>query len=95
MALSDRLKSAPTRTPGTPCSVGAVEDHLSGGELDAFHAMLHNGHPATGIYRAVQDEARELLDAGDLDGASVLSRLSLQQINRHRSRSCRCFKAAA
>ncbi len=103
MALADRLESTPRRTTGLPCSVGAVEEHLTGKEADSFYAMLHTlGWSGSRVYKAVQDEAKELLSkpveartAEDVERASILAAMSEQQVNRHRSRSCRCFKAAA
>lgn len=81
MALSDRLNSTPQRANGKPCSIGALEDQLTGAEADAFHAMLHTlGWSARRVYDAVVAEGHEI---------------GMQSINRHRSRSCRCFKAAA
>lgn len=81
MALSDRLSETPRRRTGTPCSVGLLEDKLEGDEADALDAMLHRlGWSAARIYRAVVDEGHWL---------------SEQQINRHRSKSCGCFKDAA
>lgn len=81
MALSDRLDEAPQRTNGLPCSVGALEDKLTGKEADAFYAMLHT----------LGWSARQVYDAVTAEGYDV----GYQTINRHRSRACRCFKGAA
>lgn len=79
MALSDRLQDTPQRIAGLPCSIGALEDKLEGEERRALDAMLHElGWSAERIYAAL---AAEGYDVGR------------QTINRHRSRSCRCFKA--
>lgn len=81
MSLSDRLKDTPQRIHGKPCSIGQLEDTLTGDELAALQSMLHElGWSATRIYGA-------LLAEGHSVGA--------QSINRHRARSCRCFKAVA
>lgn len=81
MALSDRLESTPQRLHGLPCSIGALEDKLDGKEADALYAMLHTlGWSASRVYDALTAE-------GHIVGA--------QSINRHRSRACRCFKAAS
>lgn len=80
MALADQLADTPRRQTGTPCSVGALEDKLTGTEADALHAMLYSlGWSAAKIYQAVIAEGEWL---------------SQQQINRHRSRVCRCFGPA-
>jgi hypothetical protein len=81
VALSDRLDNTPKRQTGLPCSVGALEDRLDGPEADALQAMLHTlGWSATRVYEALVAEGYEV---------------GRQSINRHRSRACRCFKAAA
>lgn len=96
MALADKLAETPQRITGRPCSVGALEDHLTGKEADAFHAMLHTlGWPGSRVYEAIQAEAIELRNAGKLEAAAVHAAMSLQQVNRHRSRACRCFRPAA
>lgn len=81
MALADRLQDTPQRMPGLPCSIGALEEKLAGTEADALHAMLHTlGWSGKRIYDALTAE-------GYIVGE--------QSINRHRSRACRCFKAAS
>ncbi len=81
MALTDRLDNTPQRVAGLPCSVGALEERLDGTEADALNAMLHTlGWSASRVYEALAAEGYEV---------------GRQSINRHRSRSCRCFKAAA
>lgn len=78
MALADRLDQSPRRTSGMPCSVGILEEGLVGKESDALHAMLFQlGWSQERIYEALRDE-------GHIVGK--------QTINRHRSRSCRCFQ---
>ena len=77
MALADRLTNTPQRIHGLPCSVGALEDRLEGEERRALDAMLHElGWSAARIYAALTSEG---YDVGQ------------QTINRHRSKSCRCF----
>lgn len=79
MSLSDRLKDTPQRIHGLPCSIGQLEDTLQGDELAALQSMLHElGWSAQRIYDALVSEGHHV-------GA--------QTINRHRARSCRCFKA--
>ena len=96
MGLADRLENTPKRTTGLPCSVGALEDYLDGKEADAFYAMLHTlGWSGSRVYKAVQAEAKTLRDAGNLEAAAVHAAMSEQQVNRHRSRGCRCFKETA
>lgn len=81
MALADRLNNTPQRIAGLPCSIGALEDRLDGAERDALDAMLHGlGWSAERIYTALTAEGYDV---------------GRQTINRHRSRSCRCFKAAS
>lgn len=81
MALSDRLETTPPRRPGLPCSVGALIDKLDAEEAAALNAMMHElGWAARRIYDALSAEG---YDVGQ------------QTIGRHRSRSCRCFKAVA
>jgi len=81
MALVDRLEDTPIRRPWLPCSIGALEETLEGSEADAFYAMLHTlGWSATRVYHALEAE-----------GYNV----GKQSINRHRSRSCRCFQATS
>jgi len=81
MALADRLQNTPQRIAGLPCSIGALEDRLSGAEADALDAMLHKlGWSAERIYSALTAEGYEV---------------GRQSINRHRAKSCRCFKATA
>lgn len=81
MALTDRLENTPKRQAGLPCSVGALEDRLTGKESDALHAMLHT----------LGWSARRIYDALVAEGYDV----GFQTIGRHRSRSCRCFQGAA
>lgn len=81
MALADRLDTTPQRANGKPCSVGALEERLTGAEADALYAMMHTlGWSARRVHDALAAEGYEC---------------GFQTINRHRSRSCRCFKAAA
>lgn len=81
MALADRLNNTPQRITGLPCSVGALEDRLQGEEREALDAMLHSlGWSAERIYAALTAEGYDV---------------GRQTINRHRSRACRCFKAAS
>ena len=81
MGLADRLSSTPPRRTGLPCSVGALLDRLDGDEKTALNAMLYElGWSARGVFEALEAE-----------GYSV----GFQTINRHRSRACRCFRAAA
>lgn len=81
MALVDRLGDTPRRITGKPCSIGALEDRLDGAEADALYAMLHTlGWSATRVYDALEAENHIV---------------GKQSINRHRSRSCRCFQSAA
>jgi hypothetical protein len=97
MALSERIKDTPARRPtGLPCSVGALEDYLEsqpGAEADAFYAMLHTlGWSGRRVYEAVQAEAQELHNQGNLEAAAIYANMGQQTVNRHRSRGCRCFK---
>ncbi len=81
MALADRLESTPQRIHGLPCSIGALLDRLPDDEAAALNRMLHElGWPASRIYDALAAEGHEV---------------GRQTIGRHRSRACRCFKAAA
>lgn len=81
MALTDRLDDTPQRQPGLPCSMGALIDMLDGDEAAALNKMLHElGWSAARIYDALAAEGHEV---------------GRQTIGRHRSRACRCFKAAA
>jgi hypothetical protein len=78
VALADKLDQTAKRTHGLPCSVGALEERLDGAEADALHAMLHTlGWSASRVYDALAAEGFEV---------------GRQTINRHRSRSCRCFQ---
>lgn len=80
MALHDRLQDTPQRIHGLPCSIGALEDRLDGTEREALDSMLHQlGWSAARIYAALSAEGYEV-------GA--------QSINRHRAKSCRCFRKA-
>lgn len=81
MALADRLQSTPQRIAGLPCSIGALEDRLDGEEREALDSMLHKlGWSAARIYDALTTEGYEV---------------GRQSINRHRAKSCRCYKASA
>lgn len=81
MALSDKLNNTPRREPGIACSVGALLDRLPPDEAAALDKMMHElGWSANAIYDAVTAEGYEV---------------GRQTIGRHRSRSCRCFKAVA
>ena len=81
MALSDRLTETPRRGPGFACSVGALLDQLPADEAAAFEQMMGPlGWSANRIY-----------DALEAEGYTV----ARQTIGRHRSRACRCFKAAS
>jgi hypothetical protein len=77
MALADRVQSdAPERRFGLPCSVGKLLDELPEAEAAALQHMLSNGWSQTQIHQAVTAEGHQI---------------GMQTINRHRSRSCRCF----
>lgn len=76
MALADKVKNKPERIHGLPCSVGALLDELPTDEADALQQMLTEGWSQKQIFDALRDE-------GHVVGQ--------QTINRHRSRSCRCF----
>ena len=81
MALSERLANAAPPATGTECSLGAVIAKLN--DADRTALMEHHGTPerrglpAPAIYAALVAEGHKL---------------SLQQINRHRSGQCRCTK---
>lgn len=81
MPLADRLNEAPARMTGKPCSIGLLLDTLEGDELAALNAML---------YELGWSQSR-IVAALDAEGHSV----GAQTPNRHRSRSCRCFRPAA
>jgi len=77
MTLADRLDQQPRRASGNPCSVGELETALVGPEADAFRAMMYElGWSQERIYEALKAEKHIV---------------GKQTINRHRSRSCRCF----
>lgn len=80
MSLAQRVQQPPKKTTGSPCSVGALLDRLTGKELAAFNEMLGTpearGWPASDIYDALRAEGYQV---------------GLQTINRHRGRKCRCF----
>lgn len=81
MALSDRLSDTPQRIHGLPCSIGALEDRLDAVEREALDSMLHKlGWSAARIYDALTAEGYDV---------------GRQSINRHRAKSCRCYKDAA
>jgi hypothetical protein len=78
MALADRITAKPPeRRYGMPCSVGALLDKLPAEEVAALEHMLTAGWSMRDIYEAVTAEGHDV---------------GMQTINRHRSRSCRCFK---
>lgn len=78
MALADRVtQPAPERAHGLPCSVGRLLADLPEAEADALRHMLGNGWSMNQIYDALSDEGHNV---------------GRQTINRHRSRSCRCFR---
>ena len=77
MALTERLSDTPKRNTGRPCSIGALEDQLEGPELDALHAMLYQ----------LGWSGRRVHDALTAEGFVV----GQQQVNRNRSKACRCF----
>lgn len=81
MALSDKLDQAPARMTGKPCSVGALLDSLPEDERAALHSML---------YELGWSQAR-IVEALEAEGHVVGG----QTPNRHRSRSCRCFRRSA
>lgn len=81
MALADRVQDEPRNPTGLPCSVGAVAQQLAGKELKAFNAMLFE----------LGWSWRKIHDALMAEGYVV----SGQQVNRHRSRACRCFKESS
>lgn len=78
MALADRITSeAPKRRPsGNPCSVQALLDRLDPEEAASFQFMMDDGWSQERIYADLKDEGHEV---------------GKQTINRHRSKSCRCF----
>ena len=78
MALADRItQTAPERVHGLPCSVGDLLTRLPEAEADALRHMLANGWSMNQIYEALTAEGHDV---------------GRQTINRHRSRSCRCFR---
>ena len=81
MALSARLNEHKRKPTGTPCSVGALLESLPKDEKAALHAMLYElGWSWSRIHDALAAEGHVV---------------SGQQINRHRSQACRCWKAAS
>jgi hypothetical protein len=78
MALADRITDAPPeRAHGLPCSVGKLLAELPDAEADALRHMLGNGWSQNQIFDALTAEGHDV---------------GRQTINRHRSRSCRCFQ---
>lgn len=82
MGLADRLTDTPAAIHGKPCSVGALVAKLEGTEDGkTLHSWLYElGVSQNRIYKALEAD-------GHIVGE--------QSINRHRSRSCRCFKATS
>ena len=77
MALAERLTDTPVRTPGMPCSVGALLDRLPADESAALEQMMGPlGWSQSRIYEALAAEGHEV---------------GRQTIGRHRSRACKCF----
>lgn len=84
MSLSERVKKPVSPNPtGIPCSMGEVYRKLSEEpqELAALELLLYGtqgwGRPAHAV-----------VDMLGLEGHKV----SIQQVNRHRGKKCRCFK---
>ena len=78
MALTERLTEKKRKPTGTPCSVGELLAALPDSERDALHAMLYElGWSWSRIHDALAAEGHHV---------------SGQQINRHRSQACRCWK---
>lgn len=79
MTLTEKLPEAPRKPTGTPCSIGAIIAQLEGtDEGEALRQMMYVlGWSQAKIYHALRAEKFDP---------------SEQQINRHRSQSCRCWK---
>ena len=92
MALADRATQQPTTVHGYPCSVGELMSRLEGGELAAFQLIMYGRsgltEPARG-YRGWNE--REVFDVVTDEGYTVAK----NQINVHRGKRCRCYKATA
>jgi hypothetical protein len=92
VSLAQRVTQRPETIHGYPCSVGALIDSLEGEELAALQLILYGRagltEPRAGcrgwtekqVFAAVTDE-----------GYSVAK----SQINEHRGKRCRCYKANA
>jgi hypothetical protein len=83
LSLADALTQA-QRTPGTPCAVFRLLEHLEGTNPDLaaeLRAELHGAAPVAALARATVF----LADQGVIPDA-----LSQNSIGRHRRRECRC-----
>jgi hypothetical protein len=88
MALSDRVKTPPTRVQGYPCSIGELLKALPKPEATALQKMLTTTLPNSSQWQWSQSE---IYDAIRDEGHTV----GRQSINRHRAGKCRCAKARA
>ena len=87
MGLADVVATSTPSGPiqGLPCSVGILEERLTGDDLDALLLILYGderqppgrGLPASQVFRLVTE-------AGHAVG--------YQTINRHRGGTCRCSR---
>lgn len=79
MSLAERIAQTPARPQsGLPCSVGHLLDTLPADEAAALQRMLTDGWTQKQIVEALRAEGHMVAE---------------QTPNRHRARSCRCFKA--
>lgn len=92
MSLAARAQQRPETIHGTPCSVGRLIDELDADELAAFQLMMYGRAGLTEPTRGYRGwTEREVHETVTDEGYEV----ARSQINEHRGKRCRCYRAAA
>jgi len=92
MSLADRAKTKHDVIHGLNCSVGALIDSLDGDELAALQQIMYGRPGLTEPKRPHKGwTEQQVFDAVTAEGYMVAK----SQINEHRGKRCRCYRAAA
>jgi len=92
MSLTERVMQRKERINGYACSVATLLDTLDDAELAAFQTMMYGKSGLTEPSKSPKVRGwteQEVFEATHAEGYKVAK----NQINEHRGKRCRCYKA--